>query len=178
VRDRVIEALLAWKLPRGDSRASLAGAECAPVVARALRREEAFEGPFVERAPDVVVELALDEGYGLSLVATPWRDGDNGARRDSVRELAGHELAGGRGLGMNGTHRADGIFVATGQPLGLASAAAPRLADMAPTLLGAMGIEWSEEQRDGTPLLEARREYSEEEDALVTDRLRALGYLE
>jgi hypothetical protein len=41
-----------------------------------------------------------------------------------------------------------------------------------------MGIEWSEEQRDGAPLLEPRREYSDEEDALVADRLRALGYLE
>jgi predicted AlkP superfamily phosphohydrolase/phosphomutase len=173
VRNRVIEALAAWKLPDG-----------APVVARALRREEVFEGPFLERAPDVVVELALDEGYGLSLVATRWNEDATGA--DSVRELADHELAGGRGLGMNGTHRSNGIFIATGtatgaaagQPLALAGGALPRLVDMAPTLLGAMGIEWSEEQRDGSPLLAPRREYSEEEDALVAERLRALGYLE
>ncbi|MBW2417810.1 MAG: alkaline phosphatase family protein [Deltaproteobacteria bacterium] len=178
VRDRVIEALKAWKLPGG-----------APVVAGALRREEVFEGPFVERAPDVVVELALDEGYGLSLVATPWSAGrgdgqgyagppDGGESPGSLRELAGHEFAGGRGVGMNGTHRSHGIFVATGQPFTLADGALPRLVDMAPTLLGSMGIEWSEEQRDGAPLLKPRREYSEEEDALVADRLRALGYLE
>ncbi len=63
VRREVIDSLLDWKLPDG-----------APVVARALPREEVYVGPFVERAPDVVVELALDQGYGLSLVPTPWPD--------------------------------------------------------------------------------------------------------
>ncbi|MFP6639021.1 MAG: alkaline phosphatase family protein, partial [Myxococcota bacterium] len=48
VRDRVISALLDWRLPDGQR-----------VVAHALRREEVHVGPFVHRAPDVVVELAL-----------------------------------------------------------------------------------------------------------------------
>ena len=41
------------------------------MVARARRREEVYAGPHVERAPDVVVELGLDDGYGLSVVPTP-----------------------------------------------------------------------------------------------------------
>ena len=98
VRGEVIDALLDWKLPGGG-----------PVVARARRREEVYAGPCVARAPDVVVELALDAGYGLSLVATPWQTPDTG----SLRTLEPHELGGGRGRGMNGTHRPDGIWLAT-----------------------------------------------------------------
>ena len=62
VRSQVIDALVDWKLPDGG-----------PVVARARRREEVYAGPCVGRAPDIVVELALDAGYGLSLVGTAGR---------------------------------------------------------------------------------------------------------
>jgi predicted AlkP superfamily phosphohydrolase/phosphomutase len=157
VRDEVITALLEWKLPSGG-----------PVVAAARRREEVYAGPHTDLAPDIVVELALDEGYGLSVVPTPWAEHGN-----SVTELAEHELGGGRGRGMNGTHRQDGIWVAD------ASAAAwlgekPRLADVAPALLRALGAHDSEpDVSEG----EAQR-YSEEEEARVAARLRALGYLD
>jgi SAM-dependent methyltransferase len=95
----VIDSLLDWKLPDG-----------AKVVARARRREEVYAGPFVERAPDVVVELALDAGHGLSLVPTPWRSG----LLSSVRTLDDASLAGGRGRGLNGTHRPEGVLLAVG----------------------------------------------------------------
>ncbi len=165
VRDRVIEALLAWRLPDGK-----------PVVARALRREDLYHGPFVARAPDIAVELALSsDGYGLSLVASRWQDG--GAA--SVTRLGDAELAGGRGLGMNGTHRADGILIGAGAELRLGSEN-PRLVDMAPTLLATMGIEWetSEGEADGVSIPMGQHRYSAEEEAIVAERLRALGYLE
>ena len=60
-RDAVLDALADWRLPSGK-----------PVVRRAFRREEVHPGPFCERVPDIVFELALDDGYGLSLVPTPW----------------------------------------------------------------------------------------------------------
>jgi predicted AlkP superfamily phosphohydrolase/phosphomutase len=178
-RDRVIDALLDWKLPDGG-----------PVVARARRREDVYAGPFRERAPDVVVELALDRGYGLSLVPTPW-DETGG----SVRRLHDDELAGGRGRGMNGTHRPDGVFVATAGHAAVATAghatvataghaagdgtigSPPRaLVDVAPWLLDRMGIPW-EPTDSGSPHTAARA-YTPEEDALVAERLRVLGYLE
>jgi len=163
VRDQVIEALLAWRLPDGQ-----------PVVARALRREERYRGPFVARSPDVVVELALDRGYGLSLVASTW--GEAGA---SVTRLRDDELAGGRGLGMNGTHRADGILISN-RTGGALEEHRPRLVDMAPSLLAAMGIAWKqgEQDTDGTSIPLDGYRYSEEEEAIVAERLRALGYLE
>ena len=160
----MIDALLDWKLPGGGA-----------VVARARRREEVYAGPCVERAPDVVVELALDAGYGLSLVATPWDCPLTG----SVRTLEPHELAGGRGRGMNGTHRPDGILLAvgarraasSGRPRSRASRTSP------PRCSPRSASRW-DEALDGSGLGGPPRAYGPEEEALVAERLRRLGYLE
>ncbi|HEB88945.1 MAG TPA: hypothetical protein ENI85_05195 [Deltaproteobacteria bacterium] len=170
VRDRVIAALLDWRLPSGG-----------PVVARALRREEAHHGPHVDRAPDIVVELALDDGYGLSLVPTPWSEGgDQGAGVPSIRRLGPEESAGGRGRGMNGTHRNEGIWIAVGGEA--ADRPGPdRLADVAAWLAEAMGLA---RDLDGAGTGTRREEtpgaiaYDDDEEAMVAERLRALGYLD
>jgi predicted AlkP superfamily phosphohydrolase/phosphomutase len=163
VRSAVIDALLDWKLPDG-----------APVVARARRREEVYTGACVERAPDVVVELGLDAGYGLSLVSTPWHAPETG----SLRRLDSFEYGGGRGRGMNGTHRPDGIWLACGEGAApLPTDATPRLEDVAPTLLAALGVAW-DGALDGDVLGGPPRAYDAEEEALVAQRLRRLGYLE
>lgn len=168
VRERVIAALGEWKLPSG-----------APVVARALRREAVYSGPFVARAPDIVLELALDAGHGLSLVPTPWAEGGpQGEGIPSVRVLAPSEYEGGRGRGMNGTHRGQGIFIACSPELG-AEAPPSGLAAVAPWLARVMGLAWA---ADGAAAVDPpAREvlaYGVEEEAMVAERLRALGYLE
>ena len=160
-RDAVIDALLRWRLPGGGA-----------VVARALRREQVHDGPFVERAPDVVVELALDDGYGLSLVPTPWQERP---RCPPLRTLAASDAGGGRGRGMNGTHRPEGIWIDAHASLDAPPAS---LADAAPAIAGAMGLEWERAAAADGAEPGARRDYSEEEDARVAQRLRALGYLE
>jgi len=163
VRSEVIDALCGWKLPGGG-----------PVVARARRREEVYAGPCVPRAPDIVVELALDAGYGLSLVATPWQTPDTG----SLRTLESFELGGGRGRGMNGTHRPDGLWLASGEGAPrLSTQPRPRLEDVAPTLLAALGVPW-DGALDGSVLAGPPRPYDPDEEALVAQRLRRLGYLE
>jgi predicted AlkP superfamily phosphohydrolase/phosphomutase len=171
VRDDVIRALEEWTLPGGGR-----------VVERALRREELYRGPCVDRAPDVAVELALDAGYGLSLVQTPFADGPGGASPSTggIRTLADDELAGGRGRGMSGTHRSDGIWIADGP--GVGGLTPPRaIEDVVPTVLLAMqlaaDVESADDALDGT----ARRPsapYSDDEEAQVAERLRDLGYLE
>ncbi len=170
VRESTIEALLAWRLPSGD-----------PVVIRALRREEVHRGPYAERASDIVIELALDAGYGLSLVPTPWSDGGRqGAGIPSVRILSVDEAAGGRGRGMNGTHRNEGIWIAVGA--GAENHDGPeRLTDVAPWIARAMGLAWNvstagdaKVSHEGSGAVA----YDDEEEAMVAERLRALGYLE
>lgn len=175
VRREVIDALLDWKLPGGG-----------PVVAGAWPREEIHAGACVERAPDIVLELALDAGHGLSLVQTPWGADD---LRD-VRELAPDEWAGGRGRGMNGVHRADGIVLGDARaradlPAFASASASPGLADVAPALLDALGLEndarhLREHARGngGGSAARPARPYTGAESAIVAERLRALGYLE
>jgi predicted AlkP superfamily phosphohydrolase/phosphomutase len=155
-RRAVIDALLDWKLEGGH-----------PVVERALPREEVYAGPFVERAPDVVVELALENGYAHSLVPTPWSEGGGPA----VRRLADDELGGGRGRGMNGTHRRSGIWLA----VGAGGAPAPAsIAGVSSAVLRALGFP--AENREGARAVPAP--YDAAEEARVAARLRALGYLE
>ena len=171
-RDRLIAALLAWRLPSGG-----------PVVARALRREDVYSGPFVERAPDLVLELALDGGHGLSLVPTPWSSKRRGGDPiSSVRQLAPDDFGGGRGRGMNGTHRGEGIFIACGP--GAEPCPPPaRLAAVAPWLARMMGLAWAADA-DGIGHDESASTsrgavaYAEKDEAMVAERLRALGYLE
>ena len=159
-RRDVIDALLDWKLEGGM-----------PVVAWARPREEVYEGPFVSRAPDVVFALGLEKGYAHSLVATPWEH----AHLSTIRTLANDELAGGRGRGMNGTHRRDGIWLATG---GEAAARTERPADItevAGVVLRALGIKEVDAPR--CDRMQAAP-YTADEEARVASRLRALGYLE
>jgi len=164
VRDEIIAVLLAWTLPDGGG----------PVVARARRREAVYAGPCTDRAPDVVVELALDAGYGLSLVQTPWSN----RKVESVRTLEPGEFSGGRGRGMNGTHRRLGAWIATGAGArNLDDTPEPSLEDIAPTLMRAMGVSWDGEF-DGTARFSERMAYTADEEAIIAERLRNLGYLE
>jgi predicted AlkP superfamily phosphohydrolase/phosphomutase len=157
-RSDVIAALRDWKLPDGE-----------PVVARARRREEVYAGPCVARAPDVVVELALDAGYGLSLVPTP-----RGAGAASLRWLEADELAGGRGRGMNGTHRPEGIWLEHGGPGASFPGGRAALVDASTPILAALGI--AADPADASPA--RARAYTPAEEALVAERLRRLGYLD
>jgi predicted AlkP superfamily phosphohydrolase/phosphomutase len=161
VRSEVIDRLLDWKLPGG-----------APVVRRALPREEVHRGPLCERAPDVVVELAEEAGYLHVAVPTPWSD----PAASSARRLADDELAGGRGRGSNGTHRRHGIWVADA-PGEAAWARLPEpasLRDAAPALAEALGLGAEPGAMEGGPCID----YTPAEEAAVAQRLRALGYLE
>ena len=79
---------------------------------------------------------------------------------------------------MNGTHRNEGIFIATGEgeSLSRAQAMGPKsLVEVAGELARAMGLAWQPE-----PSIAAipPRSYTEEEDAAVAARLRDLGYLD
>ena len=167
VRRDVIDALLEWKLD--------AAAGGGSVVARALPREQLYDGPFATRAPDVVLELGHERGYLHSLVATPWDRPAIGA----LRALADDELAGGRGRGMNGTHRRTGIWLATNprgeRPVSIVQVAGIVLRGLAiePDSACDSACDAAHGGHPVTPL-----PYSAEEEARVAARLRALGYLE
>lgn len=146
-------------------------------VAHAWPRESIFEGSEVHRAPDIILELALEDGYSHScLRSTP---GGPAFRR--IREV---EHLGGKERGMNGTHRDTGVLLLSNNT----DATSASLADIAPTVLSVIGVPGP--SMDGRSLLGTHGsattiehsvepfDFTEAEEAAMTERMRALGYLE
>jgi len=145
-------------------------------VRKAWRRADLYQGDYVDRAPDIVLDLELEDGYSHSCLRS--RGGP------AFRRIAADEHLGGKERGMNGTHRPAGIFF-----LSEAGAAwAGQIEDIAPTVLAVMGVPGP--AMDGTPLVgvgetdERRYDsapesgYTAEEEKVVEQRLRDLGYFE
>jgi predicted AlkP superfamily phosphohydrolase/phosphomutase len=178
LRDTVIAALVAWRDDEGRA-----------VVERVWRREELYSGPATVHAPDVLLELAATAGYSPSCL----RSAGSGP---ALRRLAPAEHGAGRGRGLNGAHRRDGMFLFSGPGVRAAGAGAPaEIVDILPTLLalGGLGLPLG---LDGAPIAsvlerptiwepdplpETRRPprpYGEVESHEIAARLESLGYLE
>jgi predicted AlkP superfamily phosphohydrolase/phosphomutase len=149
-----------------------------PIFERVLLAEEAFEGPVADRGPDVVMPVRTDGYRG---------------------PVAGHRHLVDRHRN-SGEHARYGVFVAWGPGVraGIEVSGA-RLIDVAPTVLYSLG-ERPTVEMDGRALVdlfEALDEsllepsgssardgvaldagLSEDEEALVEERLRGLGYIE
>lgn len=146
------------------------------VVKRARPRSAVFDGPYADAAPDIIVDLALEDGYSHSCLRA--RGGE------AFRRLEAHEYLGGKERGMNGNHRDVGVLMLS-KPVAARFAS---LQDVAPTVLAALGVPGP--RMDGTslfgPMMEAAvdsvsaapRVYSPEENAEIEERLRELGYFE
>jgi len=179
LRRRIAEELGAWRDPESG----------APVVAAAWRREEIYRGPHVGKAPDLVLDWALDpDGYTLQ---------SGRSRGGALEEPLGWADPGDPAYHLNktGSHRPHGILAAAGP--GVKAGAAihnPGLEDLAPTVLSLLGV--AAPPMDGRPLHEAfeasagaaggggprpggdEPAYTPEEEAVIAERLRGLGYLD
>lgn len=156
------------------------------VVQRAWRREKLYDGPWVQYAPDVVLELALDRGYAYTCLPSAAAPG-----AAPVRALAPAELRGGKLSGMSGSHRPAGIFLVAGEGWGVGRRDGVRMVDMAPTMLAICGVPAPAEFDGvtvsdvvGTGKPEANQPGSAVEvphasaaERELGNRLRALGYL-
>lgn len=92
---------------------------------------DAYDG--APGAPDLVLTLALTPGGSYTLLPSA-----RVAPGVLWRRLTPAEHAGGKGLGMNGAHRQHGVLVLNGPPFRPGQVEAG-VADIAPTLLAAMG---------------------------------------
>lgn len=173
-RETIRAALGGWKDP----------ATGALVFPQVYRREEIFSGPYVERLPDLVGVPA--PGYH---VATRFR---GGRLFDPVSD------------GLTGDHRPDGVLIATGLGIrrGTLPPLAPRLIDLAPTILYLLGVPVPddmdgrilEELLDPALLQQRQPQYStppegalaaaavgatlsDQESERMREHLRGLGYL-
>ena len=182
--DFIIEKLRELKDPRTGK----------PIIARVYRRDELFHGPFSNEAADLIVDWWSEDSL-FSTAPSLAKDRDKPAVIISEHRPSEDSVWG-------GTHRRDGILVASGPALKRgAEIENAQLIDLAPTLLHLFGVAVPEDM-DGRVLADAFRPeflaahpvkagaasgisesdrstgYTEEESAKVEERLQALGYLE
>jgi predicted AlkP superfamily phosphohydrolase/phosphomutase len=153
-----------------------------PVVERVQRADDVFGRDRAPGAPDLVLTLALRDGYSVTTLpssrvpaGTTWR------------RLEPREFAGGKGLGTNGSHRQHGVLVMHGRgaPAGRVEAGMP---DPMPTLLTWMGqavpahvegraLFGAATAAGPSPPSAAARDYAAGEAEVLRARLTRLGYL-
>lgn len=180
LRRDVRDALLSWQHPSSGK----------PVVSRVWFREELYSGPYVQEAPDLVLELAEAEaGYATLAASSGGRPGPD------VTQIELSAWQGGKLQGLSGTHRRDGIFALAGPSI---SASQRKLTvameQFAGAILRLCGAENRTQFFDGesfapvvsgvfqavgppeSALVPTQRAFTEEEEAEVRKRLEDLGY--
>ena len=183
VRDEVIAGLRTWRDPETGRH----------IVRRAWRREEVYRGRYVERAPDIIIDLHEHDGY--SCLCLPHGCFERG---EPFRRLSRDELRGPRMMSMSGSHRGEGIFLCSEScpELREPPQRAPAMQDMCPSILSFFGVTPAE-ALDGRPVglgegPAARRAagctpeetgseprpYTRAQERKVADRLRRLGYFD
>ena len=162
---RIAAALDAWRDPETGAR----------IVSRVRRRAELYGGgPLAARAPDLVLDLELEDGYTTAVARSGGRGGA------AVWRIAPSDYAGAKGIGMNGTHRLHGLYawIGAGHPAGPGPDV--KLAELGAGVLELFGLSaGSAAERPGAPSpSEATAVYTPAEERVLEERLRALGYLE
>jgi predicted AlkP superfamily phosphohydrolase/phosphomutase len=181
--DFLSERLLALKDPHTGRR----------VVERVLRKNEVYEGPYLDQAPDLL--LAWWEGDGFNAKTSLPKDHGKPVVGEDPAEVSGRAE-------WSGTHRMDGVLAVRGSGIKVgAQVTGARIMDMAPTILHLLG-EPIPDDMDGRVLTEMfdsthlerypvrhrtagpagpatdTETYSDEESEMIRKRLQDLGYLE
>ena len=166
-------------------------------------REELFEGPYLERAPDLLVDLALDADYSYNLMPSaplkppsvaPWRRSRSPQQPRPFRRLAPEEYLGKKGRSLPGSHRSHGFMSLAGPTVRPGGKIEAHIADLSATLLHRLGVSvptsfmgrvlWEalNDAEEGPPRplpdVSQVRQRNEPNEAFVESRLRALGYIE
>jgi predicted AlkP superfamily phosphohydrolase/phosphomutase len=190
VRDRIIQELEAWRHPETN----------APIVTKAYRREEIYSGPFVHEAADIIPKWSYHKGYSYAF--------RNSSKSPDGRWLQHVDPSSGENsrfyAGKSGTHRDDGIFLATGSNIRTGTIlpeGTARIIDLAPTILHILDVPvpasmdgrvldeifvkstprastGQPNHSDYGPQNGGNGTYSSEDEDKISERLRALGYVE
>jgi predicted AlkP superfamily phosphohydrolase/phosphomutase len=182
LRDEIAQRLLELRDPVTGS----------PLVARVYKREELYDGPFLDLVPDLLVVWASEPYSPLTL------HGSLSRRRQPVEVLDADQLA--RFTRPNGSHRLNGVCMLWGEHVvpGTRIEQA-NLEDLAPTILYLMGIPIPSDMDgrvldeaidprhgarhpvqysdDGLDVTDEQDGYGADEEKQVLDRLSSLGYI-
>ncbi len=160
-----------------------------PIVNHVWKREEVYAGPFLAKAPDLII----DWNYDVVVKGVRWQDAEGRVRVVRERE----EIVERRDV--SGDHRPDGIFLLHGPGVKPGRIEGQSIIDIAPTILylaqlpipagtdgrviaGALQDHdparerWSAEEEPARPQGEAAQ-FSAQDETVVEERLKALGYL-
>jgi predicted AlkP superfamily phosphohydrolase/phosphomutase len=183
VRDRLIKELRNMRDPETGKR----------IVRQVFKKEDIYEGPYLEKAPDILF-LQNSDGYSyIQRKSDPHKNSNAWIAKLTPEEADQLPSA---------SHRLEGILIAKGEGIkrGETFAQGANIMDVAPTILYLMGLPIPREM-DGKVLerfirdefLESKeilyssgedigRErkvaYSPDEEDVIRERLRGLGYLE
>ena len=164
-----------------------------PVFIDVIPREELFEGPHLDRAPDLLLDLHLDDGYSYNLMPSeprPQRSHSTGP----FGKLADQQKLGKKGRSLPGSHRSHGFMTVAGPKIQSLGRIDAHIADLSATLLCRLGLSVPPSFK-GRVLWEALRDdfgvlvrplpdagpvtpRTTRNEGLVESRLRALGYIE
>jgi predicted AlkP superfamily phosphohydrolase/phosphomutase len=185
LRERLAKELLAMTDPDTGGK----------IVKQVFKREDLYSGPFLEKAPDLLFTQHADPYAYLLRKTKPGMNKDQWLRNFTAQE---------KRVLQSGSHRMDGILVASGHWIkrGGALGKDASIMDVAPTVLYLMGLPVPEEM-DGKVLKSIFTEdflsenqvrytseepthgdegpvavYSADEEGIIAERLRGLGYFE
>jgi predicted AlkP superfamily phosphohydrolase/phosphomutase len=159
------------------------------VVRSVSPRESLYQGNELEWSPDLVLELNEVCGYTYTLLPSA-----RVAAGQTWRRLEAHEHAGGKGMGMNGSHRQHGLLVLWGEGVRAGALVQGDMEDCLPTLFSLMGHaipEWWDGRvlrdalegiqplwKEGAAPPARKGQALDHQDATeIKERLRSLGYL-
>jgi predicted AlkP superfamily phosphohydrolase/phosphomutase len=155
------------------------------IIAEVYRREEIYDGPYLEIAPDIVAVLGPGHKAGIGSAGPP------------TEVVALGELA----RDSSGVHTMDGVFIASGPGIRQGAVlTGSQIIDLAPTILHLLGqpVPSAMDGRVLTDIFEpeyaaahpvcytdeaSHRAFedvvvSDADDAAMRDKLRGLGYIE
>lgn len=172
-----------------------------PVFRDVIPREALFEGPFLDRAPDLLLDLHLDQGYSYNLMPSArarieerTESAEQRSGSPFFRRLEEEEKIGKKGRSLPGSHRPHGFMALAGpsvKPVGRLDA---HIADVTATLLCRLGLSvppsfmgrvlWEalhvaeDTPVEWLPTPTRLRGAAGHHRERVESRLRALGYIE
>jgi len=188
LRTELIERLEDWRHPDTGER----------IVERAYRREEVYQGPHLEDAPDIVVHWSMHENYTYAFKVSSKSKGLAWLEEIDPNHPENFAFF----TGKSGSHRDDGIFLAEGPGvLPGKTLQGAKIIDVAPTLLHLLDVpvpgdmdgrvlldmldsEWAPTPVAVTaaaiaaPAFTADHNYTDEDKVVIAQRLRALGYID